>query len=151
MTGDTLCRDNICYWGTNPNSNEVERRDLQIHFIHIFSWIHYKASSIFSKYFLQIFTYSEFNAYNIFQKMPGDGQQKDWESWGMIKNTCLEHFTGEQIYGNRWVSWLGIIRSSCKDYSFFGKDVVRFITLWVTEWANTDRLGMFLNGQSQGI
>ena len=31
-------------------------------------------------------------------KIAGTGATKDWESCGMLKNTCLEHSTGEQVH-----------------------------------------------------
>lgn len=81
----------------------TEYHDVQIFFYFNLIELHYK-DKIFSFhtdklfFFLQIFTYFEFDACNIFQKKLGQRQQKTEDgSLGMLKNTCLENCTGEQV------------------------------------------------------
>ena len=58
-----------------------------------------------------------------------DKGSKNWESYGMFKNTCLEHSTGKQVIALLITYERGILE---KAQSLTSRDGAWFTTVWNT-------------------
>ena len=84
-------------------------------------------------------------------KIAGTGATKDWESCGMPKNTCLEHFTGEPVNWQQMSAMIGYKRSILERLNSLQARMGLCTTVWANSLKFKNNVSKCTNARNWGI